>query len=62
MNKLKFYFPVFGHIRDDWENCDYDISSEPLTEHRELLEKEMKEYQLCNGQGMEQFFSANAEL
>lgn len=62
MNTLKFYFPLFGHMHDAWENCDYDISSEQLTEHQELLENEMKEYQLCNGQGMEQFFSANADV
>ena len=49
-------------MHDDWENCDYDISSEQLTEHRELLENEMKEYQLCNGKGMEQFFSENADV
>lgn len=62
MNTLKFYYPLFGHIHDTWENCDYDINSAQLTEHRELLENEMKEYQLCNGQGMEQFFSANADV
>lgn len=30
-------------MHDDWENCDYGISSEQLTDYQELLEKEMKE-------------------
>lgn len=62
MNVLKFYYPLFGHIHDSWENCDYDISSEQLTAHQELLEERMKEYQLCNGEGMEQFFDSNADV
>ncbi len=62
MNVIKFYYPLFGHMHDDWENCDYDISSEQLTDYQELLEKEMKEYQLCDGEGMEQFFSENADV
>jgi len=49
-------------MHDDWENCDYDISSEQLTEHQELLDKQMKEYQLCNGKGMEQFFDSNSDV
>lgn len=49
-------------MHDDWENCDYGISSEQLTDYQELLEKEMKEYQLCDGEGMEQFFSENEDV
>lgn len=62
MNVIKFYYPLFGHMHDDWENCDYDISSEQLTEHQELLDKQMKEYQICNGKGMEQFFDSNSDV
>lgn len=62
MNTLKFYYPLFGHISDDWENATYDISSEQLTVHQELLEDKMKNYQICNGQGMEQFFDANTDV
>ncbi len=62
MNTIKFIYPLFGHITDDWEGCTYDISSEQLTDYQELLEEKMKEYQLCNGQGMEQFFDANADV
>lgn len=62
LNTLKFIYPLFGHIYDSWENCDYDISSEQLTEHQELLEERMKEYQLNNGEGMEQFFDANKDV
>lgn len=62
MNTLKFFYPLFGHIHDDWENETYDIGSEQLTDYQELLEEKMKEYQLCNGQGMEQFFDENADV
>lgn len=62
MNTIKFIYPLFGHITDDWEGCTYDIGSEQLTDYQELLEEKMKEYQLCNGQGMEQFFDANADV
>lgn len=62
MNTIKFIYPLFGHITDDWEGCTYDISSEQLTDYQELLEEKMKEYQLCNGQGMEQFFDANGDV
>lgn len=62
MSTVKFIYPLFGHITDDWEGCTYDISSEQLTDYQELLEEKMKEYQLCNGQGMEQFFDANGDV
>ena len=62
MNTIKFIYPLFGHITDDWEGCTYDIGSEQLTDYQELLEEKMKVYQLCNGQGMEQFFDANADV
>lgn len=62
MNVIKFYYPLFGHIHDAWENCDYDISSEQLTEHQELLDERMKEYQICNRKGMEQFFDSNSDV
>lgn len=62
MNTLKFYYPLFGHICDDWENENYDIGSEQLTDYQELLEEKIKEYQLYNGQGMEQFFDANTDV
>lgn len=58
----KFIYPLFGHITDDWENETYDISSRQLIDYQELLEEKMKEYQLCNGQGMEQFFDSNADV
>ena len=62
MNTIKFIYPLFGHITDDWEGSTYDIGSEQLTDYQELLEEKMKEYQLCNGQGMEQFFDVNADV
>lgn len=62
MNKIKFIYPLFGHITDDWENETYDIGSRQLIDYQELLEEKMKEYQLCNGQGMEQFFDSNADV
>lgn len=62
MNTVKFIYPLFGHITDDWENETYDISSRQLVDYQELLEEKMKEYQLCNGQGMEQFFDSNADV
>lgn len=62
MNTVKFIYPLFGHITDDWENETYDISSRQLVDYQELLEERMKEYQLCNGQGMEQFFDANTDV
>lgn len=62
MNTVKFIYPLFGHITNDWENETYDISSRQLIDYQELLEEKMKEYQLCNGQGMEQFFDANADV
>lgn len=62
MNTVKFIYPLFGHITDDWENETYDISSRQLIDYQELLEEKMKEYQLCNGQGMEQFFDSNADV
>ena len=47
---------------DDWNGDDYDISSEQLTEHQKLLDERMKEYQICNGKGMEQFFDSNSDV
>lgn len=62
MNTVKFIYPLFGHITDDWENETYDISSRQLIDYQELLEEKMKEYQIDNGQGMEQFFDSNADV
>lgn len=62
MNTVKFIYPLFGHIYDDLEGCTYDIGGEQLTDYQELLEEKMNEYQLCNGQGMEQFFDSNADV
>lgn len=62
MNVIKFYYPLFGHMHDDWENCDYDISSEQLTDYQELLEEKMNEYQIDNGKGMEQYFYDNPDI
>lgn len=39
MNTVKFIYPLFGHITDDWENETYDISSRQLIDYQELLEE-----------------------
>ena len=62
MNTVKFIYPLFGHITDDWEGCTYDIGGEQLTDYQELLEEKMKEYQIDNGKGMEQYFYNNPNI
>lgn len=62
MNIVKFIYPLFGHITDDWENETYDISSRQLIDYQELLEEKMKEYQIDNGKGMEQYFYDNSDI
>lgn len=62
MNTVKFIYPLFGHIADDWEGCTYDIGSEQLTDYQELLEEKMNEYQIDNGKGMEQYFYDNPDI
>ncbi len=62
MNTVKFIYPLFGHITDDWENETYDIGSEQLTDYQELLEEKMNEYQIDNGKGMEQYFYDNPDI
>lgn len=62
MNTIKFIYPLFGHIADDWENETYNISSRQLIDYQELLEEKMNEYQIDNGKGMEQYFYDNPDI
>lgn len=60
--KVKFIFPLFGHMYDVEEGLYCDISSVQLTYYRELLEDFMEDYQVDNGKGMEQYFYDNPDI
>ena len=75
MKEIKFYFPLNARIFNSSQYEDYEdeenyndegmpIWGYALTEYRDEIETLMKEYQLNDGEGMEQFFdeSDNAEV
>lgn len=64
MYELRFIYPVRGCIHDITEDDVWDLSSEKLTNYKELLNNKIKEYQLTHfsDEDMKHYFDKNEDV